>query len=371
MGLVSALALLTLAGGACDSGRSLVRTVEETREFQVAEGDLRWHATSAERFLLQAPRAVAQNATQHWDTPPGWVELPPTSMRTANFQVAGDERAQCYLTMLPGDAGGIAPNINRWRQQMSVPLMTGAEVDALPRWEFFGRDAVLVDIEGTWTGMSGAEQGAGYRLVGLLLIEPSGSKFLKMVGPADVVDAELDAFRELARSFEVTTGSPHGHAPSDDDPPVRSDRGVARLTWEAPQDWRRAPDRTMRAVSFFAGADDAVECYVAVLPGGGGGAQANIDRWCGQMGRDGLSREEFTNLARIPMFDGEGLLVEIEGNFQGMEAEVVSDALLLGVACNLKGAAVFVKMIGPRDAFSNSIIFVPILGTVGNIEVNS
>jgi len=119
-------------------------------------------------------------------------------MRVANFRVAGDERAECYLTVLGGDGGGLAANVNRWRAQMSQAPAAAAEIEALPRAPFFGRDATFLDVTGTWTGMSGKETDADYELLGFLLVDPAGSIFLKMVGPRAVIGGEIESFdREI------------------------------------------------------------------------------------------------------------------------------------------------------------------------------
>ena len=82
-----------------------------------------------------------------WTTPAGWTELPPTAMRTANFHPGGDPHADCYLTLLNGDGGGLGANVNRWRAQLSLPALSPSEIDALPRRTFVGGDAVFVFVE--------------------------------------------------------------------------------------------------------------------------------------------------------------------------------------------------------------------------------
>jgi hypothetical protein len=158
------------------------------------------HARAAEQVAASVPPASSQRGLS-WETPQGWTERPPTSLRVANFRVAGDERAECYLTLLNGDAGGLAANVNRWRTQMSQPALSADEIAALPRCELLGREAVLLDVEGTWTGMSGADRAEGRRLVGALLVQPDGSAFLKMVGPAELIAGEVERFKAVARSL--------------------------------------------------------------------------------------------------------------------------------------------------------------------------
>jgi hypothetical protein len=303
---------------------------DSARVAPLDERELRLGASAAERFGFAEPAAAANEPERElvWTTPAGWSELAPTAMRSANFRTAGG--AECYLTLLGGDAGGLAANVDRWRAQMSLAPASEVELAGLERVSMLGREAVMVDLRGTWTGMSGGANQAGQRLVGALLVTPDGSAFLKMVGAEDALESELDAFRALAASFRLA-------APP---APAATDDRAAGFTWIVPDGWRRAPDRAARAVSFYVGPQDDVECYVTVLAGDGGGELANVDRWRGQLGLAPLGEGELETLPRAPMLDGEALVVELEGD---------SGAMLLG-ALRVEGTrSVFVKLGGPRE----------------------
>jgi len=192
-------------------------------------------------------------------------------------------------------------------------------------------------VEGTFSGMSGNEQGEGYRMLGLLQIDRESSRFLKLVGPAGRVAEQVQDFRNLAASFEVETERvPTGHASS------------GALGWSAPEHWQPAPTSAMRQVNFAIGADREVECYVTVLNSGGGGELANVNRWRSQMGRPALSAAELAELERFAMLGGEAALVEIEGAFESGDRRI-PDALMLGVVSGGARGSTFVKMIGPRE----------------------
>ena len=309
----------------------------------------------------QPQASAAHEGTLKWTTPEGWSELASSSMRQANFLVAGDERAECYLTMLAGEGGGILANINRWRGQMGLEPTDEAAIAGALRAPFLGSDAPVVDFSGTWSGMSGTENGEDYRLVGMLTLQGGRAFFLKMVGPAELIGTEKRAFLALAASFHEDH-SDHNHGASDAgaDPHAGLDPGAdigaglapgpsGGLTWTAPEGWRQSAPRAMRDVTFKLGPDDQTECYVSQLGGGAGGAFANINRWRGQMGQTSLSQHEFAALETIDMLGGTGTLVEVSGSFTGMSGEQVGDAALLGTVCPLPGRVVFVKLIGPQD----------------------
>jgi len=277
-----------------------------------------------------------------------------SALRQANFQV-GDDGTECYLTILSGEGGGLAANINRWRKQMSLPEASEAEIAALPKANFFGGLASFVDLEGTFTGMSGDEAGANYRMLGLAQVADGQARFLKLIGPAATVGAQVDAFKGLAVSFHAD----HGDEPTgQQDPHAGLDMGAQAsmgasssgkgIQWENPGGWKIGAERPMRAVTFSIGDDQATECYVVVLAGEGGGVPANINRWCSQMGADDLTADAIAALPRVPMLGTEGILVEIPGAYTGMGDADVPEALLLGAVVMLPQSSVFVKMVGPK-----------------------
>jgi hypothetical protein len=366
IGLVCRAALVLVCGLVCGPGCArgpAVHTIEGSHVVESAQIDFHGLASTSERFGFSsapashgAPAPAASSLGLAWTTPPGWTELPASSMRAASFRPAGDERAECYLTLLSGDAGGLAANANRWRTQLSLPAISANELDSMPRSPLLGRDAVLVDFAGTWKGMSGNDTREHWRLIGLLLVEPGGSAFLKMTGPDDVVAAQRDALCALARSFRTAgapsaPGAPSGSgasgAPSSispigesaPSPAAPATDSAAGFTFAMPTAWRRAPERPSRAFSFYAGAGNDLECYVTVLGGDAGGALANVNRWRGQLGLTGITQADLAALPTVHMLGQDALVVECNG----------TAASLVGAACTASGRSVFVKMTGPRD----------------------
>ena len=337
--LGSALIISAMCG--CSPERASVR-VGETRVVAKAEAT---HVAmgTAERMGLSGPASAKPNTGGSssggfaWITPAGWSELPVSSMRVANFRVAGDTRAECYLTLLGGDGGGLKANIDRWRTQMGLAALSVEDVAALPRGEFLGGEAVFVDFEGTFTGMGAGGVLKSARLVGLLRIEPGGSAFLKMTGPADLIAGEVDAFVRLARSFR--SGGPVESRPDEE-------RSI--LEWKVPQGWRTGTERSTRVVTLHHGADDEIECYVTTLPSEAGGELANVNRWRGQLGARPWSAAELAAAPRVKLLGRQVALAEAEGVLRRDPRPPQQDALLLGAALCLPSGSVFVKLTGPK-----------------------
>jgi hypothetical protein len=373
------LAGLAIAGlAACSSREGGPREFEAAKTYEPVGRDVRWDASSSERFGMSSkdfamPSGGAQKSASEYKLPAGWSELPTSQFREANFRVGGDPNAECYLSTLSGEGGGLEANVNRWRKQMSLDALSAADVAALPRVEWLGKQAVSVDFTGTWTGMGGSNNSEGWRLVGLLLVEPTQSRFLKMTGPSAVIEKEVAHFRELAASFRLggssdgaaeidpSAGLPPGHPPMTQasgasDPMAgamtstvtgaapEGNRSASGFEWAPPAGWKRGPEKSMREITYLVGEAGEAECYVTVLGGAGGGMQANINRWCGQMGQAPLSESDVAKLVKFPMLGGEACMVELErGGASSASAEY-----LLGAVCLLPDRSVFVKMTGPR-----------------------
>jgi hypothetical protein len=211
--------------------------------------------------------------------------------------------------------------------------------------------------------MKSTEAREGFGLLGLLLVEPGGSAFLKFVGPRELVRAERQAFLDLAASFRASSDG----RPAESASPAQVQ--AENLAWTVPAGWRGAPDRPMSAARFFAGADELVECTLTILPGDAGGVAANANRWRAQLGAPPLEEHELALLERWPILGGEGVVVDAAGVLAGADGERIEDAAILGIICAQAGRSVFVKLSGPRGrveseraslrAFSASLTGVP------------
>jgi hypothetical protein len=302
---------------------------------RIVRSDSPWReSTSEERFGFVASSSQEPRSSFRWSTPEGWKELPPTSLRQINLQPAGHGDAECYLTVLPGGAGGVAANVDRWRGQLGEPPLGAEGLASLPTADLLGEQAVLVDLEGSYRDMQGTEH-AGFRLVGLILEQKAGLVFLKLTGPAELVASEMEAFHALASSIRRM------------DPPAEP-LAARGLSWEVPPGWQVGPQRSMRLFTLLPGGAGSTECYATLLPGDGGGSLGNFDRWRGQMGLAPLSRSEYEGLGVRSVLGVEGRLIDLRGDFTGMSGERIASARMLGLICELGDRALFLKMVGPE-----------------------
>ena len=337
--------LVTLLGAAA-CGPPAVQTIQETRTLPEPRPEQRVDAGTRARLApmtaQQSPHGAGLGAegtpgtaSFSWDLPENWKELPRAQFRDANFAVNGRQRLECYVTVLPGGGGGIAPNLNRWRGQMGQEALTAAEIAALPRVMMLGTEAVKVRIDGTFKGAGAEGGGGGYSMIGLAAERAGAVVTAKLVGPSADVDAEsanFDALIASLRSEGGAQGQPASAGPAAFDP--------SSLKWKAPAGWTEAPAKPMRLVTLIPSASAGTECWVSVLGGNGGGLAPNLARWCSQIGRATMSKDEMAALPTMDVLGTRAVLVEIQG----------SEAALLAVVCELGQYSVFVRLTGSREA---------------------
>ncbi len=155
----------------------------------------------------EAPAAVAPNATAAvppvaaplgdgspgWQVPAGWTLVPVTnSMRYATFSIkdASGAKAEMTVTHFPGDVGGDLENVNRWRQQVSLPPVDATGLAALVSKLTAGPKTIsLIDITGPQN-----RQVAGWTRHG------GDTWFFKLTGPDALVGAEKAKFTAFLES---------------------------------------------------------------------------------------------------------------------------------------------------------------------------
>ncbi len=129
-----------------------------------------------------------------WTVPHGWGETPPGPMQSARF-TAGDPAggaAEITVVALPGDAGGLLANINRWRRQIGLPPVEEAGLAGLTRdLTTPGGKVVLVDLSGEKTPKT---------LVAAVVSRGGNTWFYKLMGDAAAVSREKAAFVPFVES---------------------------------------------------------------------------------------------------------------------------------------------------------------------------
>lgn len=135
-----------------------------------------------------------------WETPEGWTQGPARTMRLASFVPNASPEIDISVTQLAGNAGGPKANFDRWRAQMGQEPISEAELSDLERLGVLGEEALVIEIDGRYTGMGDADQQSA-RMLGAIVPNGNGTLFVKLTGPREAVAAETDAFRAFLTSL--------------------------------------------------------------------------------------------------------------------------------------------------------------------------
>lgn len=168
-----------------------------------------------EEALLPAPSRTApgdpagqpsgEPSAIRWEAPESWEQAGERPMRLATYLPEGTSRVECVVSILAGEAGGVLPNLNRWRGQLGLPPLGEADMDSLATMEVLTSTAVYMECSGVppGTGESGDTE---YMLLGVVCPLSGYTLFLKMTGPTEEVAREKDRFLAFVESlyFEET-----------------------------------------------------------------------------------------------------------------------------------------------------------------------
>lgn len=136
-----------------------------------------------------------------WTTPAGWTEGQVTQMRLIDLKFGPNSEGECYLSAMPGPAGGVAANLNRWRGQLGLEPLSEADIEKLPKKPFMGTEAYYLVADGDYKNVGQEAASKDYRLVGLLQQAPELTLFVKMTGPRALVEANMVAFEGFVASI--------------------------------------------------------------------------------------------------------------------------------------------------------------------------
>ncbi|WP_461526741.1 hypothetical protein [Prosthecobacter sp.] len=140
-----------------------------------------------------------------WTLPEGWKESAtpdPMGMRLLDLRFGPNQEGECYISLMPGPAGGLEANVNRWRTQMGQPPYTADEIAKLPKKPFFNRDATFVAFDGDFKGFGAEAAKTGYRMLGLIHSADQATIFVKLTGPKALVEQNTAAFDAFCLSIK-------------------------------------------------------------------------------------------------------------------------------------------------------------------------
>jgi hypothetical protein len=249
---------------------SLSCTEEKIRTYRVAEED------SSEAPPAMAPAAAptptAGEGKLRWDVPDGWQELEPGQFQTALYDLG--EGVKVSVSSLPGDAGGEAANVNRWRRQIGLGPVEDVGGETL---------AVEDGVSSKWFDLRGDADGILAAIISL----GGETWFFKLSAPTAGIDAKRDAFMSFLAGIHMGSKP----APAEEAPPSTEKPGIAL---SVPDGWVKSEGSSMRVASFRIPSEGVPDGDVSVIPlfGEAGSVLENVNRWRAQL--------------KLPALPGEG-----------------------------------------------------------------
>jgi hypothetical protein len=149
-------------------------------------------AAASHEAAPAAPAAAAPEASAKWKIPASWTETAPGAMQQAKFLAKGDGAAEAEITLsvFPGQAGGLLPNVNRWRKQIQLQPVTEDELEKLVQTQ---------DVPtGKMTVLDMSDANGGNRLVAAIVVRSGQSWYFKIKGDSGIIDRERAAFLQFA-----------------------------------------------------------------------------------------------------------------------------------------------------------------------------
>lgn len=291
---------------------------------------------------------AAGTGAMEWDLPAGWQPAAnPNTMRFATLIAGGpgpDDAIEVAITRLAGAAGGVAANVNFWRQQVGLPPVAEADVESLiVPLEARGAEGVMVDL----VGAPAADGQPTPRMLAAIFPAGDSTWFIKTINSEAALQQHRDAFVEFCRSvrFGAAGGMlPPGHPPMPSTPaaaapPPPAGRGPGAPIWASlPEGWSPSDAPVAMSVASFIVGEGDESATVTITPlGGAQDLLSNVNRWRRQVGLGPLASLQDDPPAAIDVGGEPGSLVDVAG----------ADTRTLAAVGMRAGTTWFIKLSGP------------------------
>ncbi len=91
--------------------------------------DIRYYRIPKMDVVNSDNQKLTHSSGLEWIVPKGWVAMEKTSIRIGSYKIPwSDGTGELSIIKLAGNAGGIIPNINRWRGQLSLHTLSENEI---------------------------------------------------------------------------------------------------------------------------------------------------------------------------------------------------------------------------------------------------
>jgi hypothetical protein len=140
-----------------------------------------------------------------WEKPLPWQEKVSAGLRLMTFSIADRESSgQCTLVSLPGDGGGIQANVQRWLEQLQLPVFSPQELDGFLRRQKKmqtkdGLPVVVIDF----TTLGQPRQRPVMSMLVALVSAENQTLFVKLSGGTELLEKNREAFYKFCLSLSM------------------------------------------------------------------------------------------------------------------------------------------------------------------------
>lgn len=313
---------------ACDRESDQVRSYDIPKE----------QAPAAAANTPARPAATAR--VMAWDLPEGWQRKSGGGgIRFATLTAGeGESALEVSIIRLAGVAGGVGPNINRWRTQVGLDVVSDSEAAAsATEIKARGTKGFLVDL----TGPTDADkEWEASRMLAAIFPADDSAWFIKTTATVSTIETYESAFVALCESVRFV--APGGaKTPVAATPPsaAASDSRRDGPQWDTvPVGWALDAKPRSMAVASFTLTSESQRASLTITPlGGSQDLLGNINRWRRQVGLGPLANLDEQPPVSIDVAGTPGHLVDIAG----------SQSHILGVVSVRGGTTWFFKLTGP------------------------
>ena len=317
---------------------------DDVKVYRVAKEQAPAPQPSAKPMPSGHPEVNDNKPQLAWTLPSGWMQTGAGKMSLASFSIAGKDgkEAQVTVTPLQGLAGKEVLIVNMWRQQAGLPELSAEEAARqLSPVEIGGDPGKMFEVTGKGDGTN-----PPMRIATAMAHRTDGSWFYKLVGEAELVEAQKPAFVAFLKSIKISA-SPAAETASAPAPAEAAP--VAPSQWKTPADWKAVPPGPMQDAKFSVPDQGAAKADVtiSIFPNSTGGALLNVNRWRGQVSLPDVDESELARV--VTSLDGkkpDAILVDMSGK----SSKTGQPARLIGAIVPRDGQWFFYKLLGDPDA---------------------
>jgi hypothetical protein len=151
------------------------------------------------------PQGQLRYETWRWEKPLQWREEKGVQLRLVTFLITGREGSgECALITLPGDGGGVKANVQRWLDQLHLPLFSPPELeDFLTRQKKMqtknGLPVTIIDF----TTLSGPQNRMEQSMLVAVIQAESQTLFVKIIGGKALLGKNREVFYKFCQSLSL------------------------------------------------------------------------------------------------------------------------------------------------------------------------